>query len=73
MTETPKMYSIWFFVGLVLMTMGGLVCLAGAIDFFTKTAADTVLAHTYPGLWWGAIMICTGGVFYFFNRQRTHD
>jgi hypothetical protein len=66
------MRSIWYFVGLVLLEMGGLVFVAGIIDYATQTAASTALAHTYPGIWWGGIMIATGVLFYGTHRNKRH-
>ena len=73
MSDTPKMRSIWFFVGLVLLTMGGLVLVAGLLDLIAGHSASTALAHTYPGVWWGGLMILVGGVFYRTQRHKRHD
>ena len=50
--------------------MGVLVLLAGIIDVFSSAEAKTVLAETYPGIWWGAIMTITGLIFLFTNRGK---
>jgi FtsH-binding integral membrane protein len=68
-SEAPKMKSIWYFVGLMLLVMGGLVLLAGLIEFFSPSARHTVLAEIHPGVWWGAIMIAAGAVFFVKNRK----
>jgi hypothetical protein len=73
MTQAPAMKSIWYFVGLVLLAMGGLVFVAGLIDFMNKTGGETVLAHTYPAIWWGGIMVAAGLVFYLKHRNAVHD
>ncbi len=73
MTHTPKMRSIWYFVGLVLLTMGGLVFLAAVIDYIGGTYGNTVLAETRPGLWWGGIMLVAGVIFFVKNRNSVHD
>jgi len=67
--ETSKMKSIWYFVGLVLLEMGGLVLLAAIIDLVTPSARRTVLAEIHPGLWWGCVMIIAGILFYLKNRK----
>ena len=68
-SETPKMKSIWYFVGLMLLVMGGLVLLAGLIELVTPSARQTVLANIHPGVWWGAIMIAAGAIFFLKNRK----
>jgi len=62
--------TIWYLVGIVLTVMGGLVLLAGIIDAFSASAAKTVLAETYPGIWWGAIMTATGLIFLISNKGK---
>jgi hypothetical protein len=68
-SETPKMKSIWYFVGLMLLVMGGLVLLAGLIELVSPSARQTVLAEIHPGIWWGAIMIAGGAIFFLKNRK----
>jgi hypothetical protein len=68
-SEAPKMKSIWYFVGLMLLVMGGLVLLAGLIELVTPSARQTVLADIHPGVWWGAVMIAAGTVFFLKNRK----
>lgn len=50
---------IWFFVGLILLTDGLIVLVAGLVG----DPRPTVLADLRPALWWGAIMIVAGGIF----------
>jgi hypothetical protein len=51
--------AIWFFVGLILLVYGLLVLVA----HFFGPVRQTVLAHTQPALWWGAIIVVAGGAF----------
>jgi ascorbate-specific PTS system EIIC-type component UlaA len=69
MSDTVKMKSIWFFVALLLLTMGFLVFIAGLIEFFFPSGRQTILANTYPGIWWGVIMLIVGAFFYWKNRK----
>ena len=50
---------IWFFVGLILAVYGVIVLATG----FVWTRPGTILGHTRPALWWGALMTVAGGVF----------
>ncbi len=68
-SEVREMKSIWFLVGLVLLVMGGLVLLAGVVELFSPSERQTVLADTHPGIWWGAVMLAAGSLFYFKNRK----
>ncbi len=62
--------TIWYMVGIVIVIMGVLVLLAGFIDAFGPSPPVTVLADLHPGIWWGIIMIVTGGIFLFSNRGK---
>jgi len=62
--------TIWYFVGIVLTIMGGLVLLAGIVDAFRSASEKTVLADLYPGIWWGGIMVVTGLIFFLKNRDK---
>jgi len=69
MIETQKkMKSIWFFVGLILLAMGGLVFLSSLYSLIFHVRHQTVLAHLHPGIWWGAIMVVAGFVFFIKNK-----
>jgi hypothetical protein len=59
---TPKSAEpmpIWFFVGVILLTYGVLVVVAGLMG----SARPTVLSETRPALWWGTILTVAGVLF----------
>jgi hypothetical protein len=62
------MKPIWYFVGLVLMSMGVLVLGAGIYDALTG-GGTTTLAQLHPGLWWGFLMVAFGALFFFTHRK----
>lgn len=62
--------TIWYLVGIVIVIMGVLVLLAGFIDLFSPSPPETVLADLHPGIWWGIIMVVTGGIFLFSNKGK---
>jgi divalent metal cation (Fe/Co/Zn/Cd) transporter len=70
MTE-HKMKPIWYFVGLILMVMGGLIFLSGIYNIIRPPVVQTVLAYTHPDLWWGALMIVFGGIMYIKTRKQS--
>ena len=63
-----KMKPIWYFVGLVLLSMGSLVFLTGIYILASGAAPKTVLAGLHPNIWWGGLMVAAGAVFFLKNR-----
>ncbi len=70
MTEI-KMKPIWYFVGLILLVMGGIIMLTGIYLLFVPSTEKTVLANTHPDIWWGALMVLFGGFMFFKTRKQT--
>ena len=66
-----KMKPIWFFVGLILLVMGGIIFLSGIYNLINPPFVKTVLANTHPDIWWGAVMIIFGGIMYLKTRKMT--
>ena len=66
--EPKKMRPIWYFVGLVLLSMGAVVLLTGIYRLSTGAPHTTVLARLHPDVWWGAVMVAAGAIFFFKNR-----
>ena len=67
--ETKQMKPIWYFVGLMLTAMGAVVLVSGVIDYFGEGTSKTVLSELHPALWWGAVMIVAGLIFFLPNRK----
>ena len=66
-----KMKPIWFFVGMILLVMGGIIFLSGIYNLINPPTVKTVLANTHPDIWWGAVMIIFGGIMYLKTRKMT--
>ena len=64
------MKPIWFFVGLILLVMGGIIFLNGIYQLFIPPEAKTVLWQTHPDIWWGAVMVIFGGIMYLKTRKQ---
>ena len=67
----PKMKPIWFFVGLILMLVGGLIFISGIYQLIVPPTKITVLGETHPNIWWGIVMVAFGGLLYFKTRNET--
>jgi len=66
-----KMKPIWFFVGLILLVMGGIIFLSGIYQLIDPPEVKTVLSETHPAIWWGAVMLIFGGVMFLKTRNET--
>jgi hypothetical protein len=64
------MYSIWYFIGLLVLVYGVLILGAGIMDLVSPPAQPLVLAQLHMGVWWGALMILLGGVYARVFRRR---
>jgi hypothetical protein len=67
--ETKPMKPIWYFVGLMLTAMGAVVLVSGLLDYSGERTARTVLSELHPAIWWGAVMIVAGMIFFLTNRK----
>lgn len=70
MAEAVKMKPIWYFVGLMLMGIGAVVLASGIYYLIYPTHAQTVLSELRPNLWWGAMMIVVGMIYFLANKNR---
>jgi hypothetical protein len=57
------MYSIWYFVGLLILVYGILILGAGIADFISPPPQPLVLAQLHMSIWWGALMILLGAAY----------
>ena len=69
--SVSKMKPIWFFVGLILLVMGGIIFLSGIYQLLNPPAVKKILADTHPAIWWGALMFFFGGFMYWKTRNQT--
>jgi Na+/proline symporter len=58
-----KMLSIWFFVGLILVILGGIITATG-VYFAFNPQHQTALSELNPSLWWGVVMLAGGLLFF---------
>jgi hypothetical protein len=63
------MKPIWYFVGLILLTMGLVLVAAGLISLASPPEAKPVLYELHPNIWWGAVMMVIGTIYILKNRK----
>ena len=72
MENSPKkMRPIWYFVGLMLLSMGLIVTVSGFYYYFNPARTQTTLYSLHPDIWWGLMMTVAGILFFMANRKRT--
>ncbi len=64
-----QMKPIWYFVGLILMIIGGIIFLTGIYQIIVPPQLKTVLAEIHPNIWWGAIMFIFGVIMFWKTRK----
>lgn len=64
-----EMKSIWYFVGLMLLVMGAVVFFSGIYFYNVPDGSTTILRELHPDIWWGAVIIVAGAVFFFGSRK----
>jgi hypothetical protein len=58
------MVSIWFFIGVLLLVYGILICAAGIHEWVSPPAeSKIVLSNLHAGVWWGALLIVLGAFY----------
>jgi hypothetical protein len=63
------MKPIWFFVGIILLAMGGIIFITGIVALFTGSKNGSVLYEIHPDIWWGALMIIVGLIYFIKNKN----
>ncbi len=59
----PGLISIWFFIGVLLLTYGVLIAGAGLYGLVSPPERTVVLASLHAAVWWGALLIVLGAVY----------
>ncbi|MGA8030508.1 MAG: hypothetical protein WB992_25475 [Bryobacteraceae bacterium] len=61
----PGFISIWFFIGVLLTAYGLIITATGLYELASPPAVPTVLANLHAGIWWGAVLLAIGLVYFF--------
>jgi hypothetical protein len=73
-SDAPQMKPIWFFVGLILLTMGLVILLAGLYGLWVRPLGPPkVLSALHPDIWWGGLMALAGTVFILIGRKSSAE
>jgi hypothetical protein len=64
-----RMKPIWYFVGLILISMGAVINLSGLYDLFHRAGGEKTLGYLHTNVWWGELMVVVGALFVIFNRK----
>jgi hypothetical protein len=65
------MKPIWYFVGLLLLIVGGLIGVTGIYQYIWPPNQAPVLGELHANIWWGGFMVVAGLVFLLANRKKT--
>ena len=62
MSEKHNIIPVWFFVGLLLLVYGSLILVSGLAEW--SHPANTVLAELHAPVWWGALLLVLGLIYF---------
>jgi hypothetical protein len=61
--------SIWFIIGTLLLAYGIIIFISNVYDYFSPSIQHViVLRELHFGIWWGALLIIIGLIYFFAFR-----
>jgi hypothetical protein len=68
----PGFISIWFFIGVLLSLYGVVITATGLYELVSPPANPPVLANLHASVWWGAVLLIIGLLYFirFFPRKQ---
>ncbi len=65
--------TIWFFIGMLLTAYGVLITATGLYELISPPAHPPVLANLHASIWWGAVQLAVGLIYFikFFPRKTS--
>ncbi len=73
MSQGKQPFSIWYFIGLLILVYGALILGAGVEELFSPPANPVVLSELHAGVWWGALLVVLGGFYTYVFRPGKQD
>ncbi len=58
-----NMVSIWFFIGVLLLSYGVLITASGLYELASPPAHPVVMADLHTPIWWGLLLLAIGGFY----------
>ena len=65
------MKPIWYFVGCLLVVIGGIIAGTGIYNLASPPVRKTAVAELHTDIWWGAVILLFGVILFLFNRNTT--
>ena len=66
--EKHHIIPVWFFVGLLLLAYGLLICFSGIMEF--SNPGKVVLSELHAPVWWGGVLIMVGAAYTIVYRPK---
>ncbi len=61
--------SIWFFIGVLLLSYGVIIFAANVYEYFSPSFQHTVVLQSLNfGIWWGLLLIIIGAIYFWSFR-----
>lgn len=60
----PGFISIWFFIGVLLSVYGLLITATGLYELASPPENPPVLYNLHASIWWGAVLLIIGLVYF---------
>jgi hypothetical protein len=68
MSEKHHIIPVWFFVGVMLLIYGILICVSGLSEW--SNPPHTVLAELHAPVWWGGLLTIIGAGYVLVFRPK---
>ena len=66
-----KLISIWFFIGILLLSYGVIITGSGLWELVSPPAHPVVMADLHTPIWWGILLLAIGAFYsYRFSPRR---
>jgi hypothetical protein len=61
----PGLIPIWFFVGCLMLVYGAMILAVSVYQLIAPPEVPVAMAKLHAGIWWGAILIGLGAIYFF--------